>query len=77
MCQRSASKVRGSREAVQQSHCMDFIDTRAQLRRRGFEDQVAAELSATLMQRIERARAAGIGMRSEPSELDRVAFAEM
>jgi 2-polyprenyl-6-methoxyphenol hydroxylase-like FAD-dependent oxidoreductase len=76
MCQRSASKVRGSREAVLQSHCMDFIDTRAQLRRRGFEDQAAAELSATLLQRIERARAAGIGMRSEPSELDRVAFAE-
>jgi hypothetical protein len=45
MCARSASKVRGSREAVIETHSPDFIDSVAQLRRRGFLTAISAATS--------------------------------
>jgi len=73
MCARSAVKVRGSRAAVEQTHCADFIDVDAALRRRGMHDP-AVPVNRERRERIERMRAANIGMHSEAAELDRAAF---
>ena len=73
MCARSAVKVRGSRAAVEQTHCAAFIDVDAALRRRGMHD-TTVRINRERRERIERMRTAHIRMHSDVVELDRAAY---
>jgi 2-polyprenyl-6-methoxyphenol hydroxylase-like FAD-dependent oxidoreductase len=73
MCARSAPKVAGSRLAVSQTHCADFVDTEAQFRRRGMANDVINRERRLRIQAL-REHVETHGPIVDPTVLDQLSF---